>query len=331
MGVFKAYCGCCPTHRESATAGRGLAVRVELTCSVPVQGGMTFMSPISRMLFQVLKVIRFKDRINFIAPKRATRRRVSVFPARRYRTTSFNVLGRLVQSIIPVQKQSPLHVIFFHGGGYSIEASSGHFRFIREVMGRANCTVSYIDYPLAPESTAAGTFDMAIASYKELLSLYPEDRLVFMGDSAGGGLALSLAMLVRDSGLRAPRKIVLFSPWLDIGLLNEGVPRYEKRDFILNARSLRAIGKTYSGDLPETNYLVSPKYGDVSGLGDIAVFFGSEEIFRPDCVDFCAAHNSGKPEVRAYEYEGMQHDWVLLPIPEAYHALDRAVAFAGQV
>ena len=143
--------------------------------------------------------------------------------------------------------------------------------------------------------------------------------------------ALRPLSLIRDIGLKAPRKIILFSPWLEIGLLNERVPRYEKRDFMLNAGSLRKIGKIYSGDLPETNYLVSPKYGDVSGLGDIAVFFGSEEIFRPDCVDFCAAHKSGKPEVSAYEYEGMQHDWVLFPIPEAYHALDRAVAFAKQV
>ena len=286
------------------------------------------MSPISRILFQVFKMIRLKDRIDFVSPKRATKRRVPVFSKKRYRTISFNVFGRLVQSIIPLQQKSSQHVVFFHGGGYSIEASSGHFQFIRELMNRANCTVSFIDYPLAPESTAAATFDMALESYRRLVSLYPEDQFVLMGDSAGGGLALSLAMLIRDRGLRSPRKIILFSPWLDIGLLNECIPQYENRDFVLNAESLRKIGKIYSGDLPETNYLVSPKYGEVSNLGDIAIFFGSEEIFRPDCVDFCTAHNSGIPEISACEYEGMQHDWVLLPIPEAYDALDRALAFA---
>jgi len=134
-------------------------------------------------------------------------------------------------------------------------------------------------------------------------------------------------MLIRDKGLKGAEKIILFSPWLDIKLTNERISLYEKRDFVLDAESLRKIGGIYRGNLHASHYLVSPKYGDLKGLGDIAVFFGSEEIFYPDCIQFCIANNEGSTKIRAYEYAGMQHDWVILPIPEAYRALGQAAAF----
>jgi len=285
------------------------------------------MSNLSRIIFKILKIIRFKERIDFIHPKRSAKGKVPYFSKKKYSTTELMVLGRLVLTIKPIESKTLAHVVYFHGGGYSIEASGGHFQFIKQLIDRANCTLTYVDYPLAPEFNVMDTMDMALEAYSQLLSAHPESRFVLMGDSAGGGLALSLSMLIRDKGLKGAEKIVLFSPWLDIKLTNERISLYEKRDFVLDAESLRKIGEIYVGDLPASHYLVSPKYGDLKGLGDIAVFFGSEEIFYPDCMEFCDANNSGSTKIAAYKYAGMQHDWVILPIPEAYRALDEAVAF----
>ena len=237
------------------------------------------------------------------------------------------VLGRLVLTISPIESKTLQHVIYFHGGGYSFEASGGHFQLMKQLIDRSNCMVTYVDYPLAPEFSVVDTMNMALETYSQLLSAYPKHQFVLMGDSVGGGLALSLSMLIREKGLKAAEKIILFSPWLDIKLTNERISLYEKRDFVLDAEPLRKIGQIYAGELHESHYLVSPKYGDLKGLGDIAVFFGSEEIFYPDCMEFCDAGNAGSTKIRAYEYAGMQHDWVILPIPEAYRALDEAAVF----
>jgi len=285
------------------------------------------MSYLSSIIFKIFKMIRFKERIDFMHPKRSAKGKMPYFSLKKYRTTELMVMGRLALTISPIDSKTLQHVVYFHGGGYSIEASSGHFQLIKQLIDRANCTVTYVDYPLAPEFSVVDTMDMALETYRLLLSAHPESQFVFMGDSAGGGLALSLSMLIRDKELKGPEKIILFSPWLDIKLINEQISLYEMRDFVLAAESLRKIGEIYKGDLHVSHYLVSPKYGDLKGLGDIAVFFGSEEIFYPDCRELCDANNARNAKVRAYEYAGMQHDWVILPIPEAYRALDEAVAF----
>lgn len=287
------------------------------------------MSILASIVFAILKITRFKYRINFLLPKRTVRTVLPSFAKQRYNTAVSHVLGRRVLTIIPLARTSDAHVLFFHGGGYSLEASSAHFEFIRTFLSHANCTVSYIDYPLAPESTAETTVRMALESYKTLVSLYPHDHFVLMGDSAGAGLALSLAMIIRDSGLRAPEKLILFSPWLDITLSHASIPAYEHRDVILHAPLLREIGSIYRGGLSERDARVSPKFGGLHRLGSIAVFFGSEEIFRPDCMDVCAEKNIDSTTITAYEYPGMQHDWIIFPIPEAYHAIGRAAAFVN--
>lgn len=289
------------------------------------------MSYLSRMIFKILKMIRFKERIDFINPKRSAKGKVPYFSKKKYRTTELMVQGQLVLTIRPLENETLQHVVYFHGGGYSMEASGGHFQIMKQLIDRANCTVTYVDYPLAPEFSVVDTMDMALETYSQLLLVHPEHQFVLMGDSAGGGLALSLSMLIRDKGLKGVEKIILFSPWLDIKLTNERISLYEKRDFVLAAESLRKIGGIYACDLDESHYLVSPKYGDLTGLGDIAVFFGSEEIFYPDCMEFCDAGKAGSTKIRAYKYAGMQHDWVILPIPEAQRALDEAVAFMREI
>ncbi len=285
------------------------------------------MSYLSIMIFKILKMIRFKERIDFMHPKRSAKGKVPYFSKKKYRTTELVVFGRLVLTISPPESKTLQHVIYFHGGGYSIEASGGHFQIMKQLIDRANCTVTYVDYPLAPEFSVVDTMDMALETYSRLLSAHPDHQFVLMGDSAGGGLALSLSMLIRDKGLKGAEKIILFSPWLDIKLTNKRISLYEKRDFVLDTESLRKIGEIYAGNRHAAQYLVSPKYGDLTGLGDIAVFFGSEEIFCPDCMEFCDSGNAGSTKIRAYKYAGMQHDWVILPIPEAHRALDEAVAF----
>jgi epsilon-lactone hydrolase len=145
---------------------------------------------------------------------------------------------------------------------------------------------------------------------------------------------LALAMRIRDealtdSDIAQPEQIIAFSPWLDIALTNKRIPDYEKRDVILDADALREIGEKYRGNVPADNYMVSPKFGDLSGLGTISVFYGTEEIFFPDCEEFCDETQNGGFPVNGYEYDKMQHDWVILPIEEAKRAVGEICALVA--
>lgn len=309
------------------------------------------MSRTSDSIFGVLDIIRFKDRVDFLNPKRSKRIKTPVMSQKHYKTTTMLIQNRTVCTIEPVESAADsaqeaagkTHIVFFHGGGYSMEASGLHFQLMKTLMKQTGCPLTYVDYPLAPEHTVMETIGMCFETYVKLLELHPSHRFVFVGDSAGGGLALALAMKIRDEGLVGPTQLILFSPWLDLTLSNEKIPPLEDRDVILGVAALQEIGARYCGDIPKDHYLASPKSGNLAGLGQIAVFYGTEEILYPDCLEFCqkaAGASTANSEstagagdvagadagvsVTGFEYKGMQHDWVLLPMEEAKKAIAEA-------
>lgn len=111
---------------------------------------------------------------------------------------------------------------------------------------------------------------------------------VWTGDSAGGGLALATAMRLRDEGLAPPRHLVLFAPWLDVGLTNPGVAGLIARDPMLEVVGLRYSGRLWAGALPLDSPQVSPGGGDPRGLPPTAVVVGARDVFLADCRDFAA-------------------------------------------
>lgn len=292
--------------------------------------GANMISTQARLIFRTLKVLKFNDRINFRSPKRSLKSKTPDFPAANYSTTKLEIGGHSAYTIHPLENATNQHIIYFHGGGYSLKGSAAHFQLIKRIIDKAKSTVTYVDYPLAPEFNVEDTLSMAMETYKKLLELHPECHFILMGDSAGGGLALALSMMIRDAGLKQPDKIVLFSPWLDIALTNTDIADFEDRDCVLKPSSLIEIGKIYCGKLDSKDCCVSPMYGDTRNLGDIAIFYGTEEIFFPDCKAL-ADSTFENTKITAFEFQGMQHDWVILPIPEGYQAIEKAIGFITEV
>ena len=73
-------------------------------------------------------------------------------------------------------------------------------------------------YPLAPEHTYRDVYPFLLNVYRRVLDTHDPQSVVFLGESAGGGLALGLCHAVRAAGLPKPRNAVLLSPWLHAGL-----------------------------------------------------------------------------------------------------------------
>lgn len=242
--------------------------------------------------------------------------------------SEFKVMGKSVVTIESNECENNIHVIFFHGGAYLLEGSSLHVKLIEKFAKGAKCKISFVDYPLAPEFNYKNTFDMVQQTYNQLTSAFSEDRFILMGDSAGGGLALAFAQkLVKENTSILPVKNILFSPWLDISMQNSKIKLSESSDKILPLNGLIEAGKKYAGGDDVNNYLLSPINGELNGVGDTIVFFGTEELFNADCKKLEEKAKTCNTNFKFYEYNKMQHDWVLLPIPEAEHAIKTAIEF----
>ena len=281
----------------------------------------------AKAINKVLEVIKFKETMNFENPRRTLVKRVPLLLNFQNEIEHHEIHGRDVYNIIPDEHKTEHHVIFFHGGGYANEASINHYLMINKFINAAKCTVTFVEYPLAPEATAYEAIKMAYDTYLTQLAAYANHRFTIMGDSAGGGLALSLAMKIRDEKIKQPEKIILFSPWLDIALTNPQIKEVYSKDLILNIDALLDIGSIYAHDLPFDDYRVSPKFGDLNHLGKILVLVGSDEIFYPDCLAFMQQTGLVGTHITGTVYEDMQHDFMILPIPEQEIALEEAVTF----
>ncbi|MFZ4723829.1 MAG: alpha/beta hydrolase fold domain-containing protein [Paludibacter sp.] len=281
---------------------------------------------ITRML-GFLNAKKFVEK-SFKNPPRTTKTVVPKKILSKFVVSEFQVMGKSVITIQPKQNDGNKHVIYFHGGAYLLEGSTMHWKIIDRIATKANCKISYFDYPLAPEFNYISTFEMVQQAYNKIKRQYSEDQFLLMGDSAGGGLALAFAQkLAIENPSEIPPKNILFSPWLDISMSNPLIKDLEHLDKLLPLSGLIEAGKKYAGNDNVDNYLLSPINGKLDGLGDTIVFYGTHELFYADCKKLKELSKSSIVKFIFHEYAEMQHDWVLYPIPEANQVINTTIEF----
>ena len=204
-------------------------------------------------------------------------------------------------------------IVYIHGGAYINEINYQHLLYCFLLSHKLDAYVLAPVYPLAPMHSADETFELMVEFYKNLIS--SEDNLILMGDSAGGGFVLSFCQYIKTIDLTQPNEIIVFSPWVDIGLSN---PPYDNEtDPILGEVGLREIGKIWAGNWNLKDYRVSPTFGDNKDLPKTLIFAGDNEIFYKDIVFYVKKLKEDSVDVKLVVGEGMFHIYPLFPSPEA--------------
>lgn len=221
-------------------------------------------------------------------------------------------IERKVWTVSPKSCENNNIILYLHGGAYYANITQMHWQLIEQLLVNTNATVIVPDYPLAPESNCEDTYQFLDTVYAKLISDYPSKKIVFMGDSAGGGLALGFAQKIRDEGLKQPEQVILFSPWLDASMSNPEIAKFDKLDKILSIKGLKIAGKNYAGDLDVTNFRVSPIYGDFSNLGKISIFTGTNDVLIADARKLKQILEIQNINFNYFEYPELFHDWVVV-------------------
>ncbi|MEE0865386.1 MAG: alpha/beta hydrolase fold domain-containing protein [Clostridia bacterium] len=217
--------------------------------------------------------------------------------------------NRKIFMVYPKESKTDLTIMYFHGGSYMAEATKEHWDFIQKLAIDTNSTVIMPDYPLAPKANYKDVFEFAEPFYKETIENIDANKLIVMGDSAGGGLALGLMEKISSEDIKIPNKIMLISPWLDTRLTNPDIDEVQKRDKQLNKETLKLAGIAYS--LGDDNYLVNPIDGDLSKLKNITIFIGKDDILNPDVYVLKNKALEQGIELEVKEYENANHIWVI--------------------
>ena len=172
-------------------------------------------------------------------------------------------------------------MLYLHGGGYTCGGMNYAVGCGSLLAQECGVNVFCPAYRLAPEHPFPAALEDALESYRYLLSKgYLPEQICLAGESAGGGLCYSLCLKLRELGEPLPGAIVAISPWTD---LTASGPSYEEnraRDVSLTEKQLRFFAQSYGKDFHDP--LVSPLFGNLTGMPPSALFVGGDEIMLSD-------------------------------------------------
>ncbi|ORY61319.1 Alpha/Beta hydrolase protein [Pseudomassariella vexata] len=107
-------------------------------------------------------------------------------------------------------------MLYVHGGAYFFGSVDEHRYQLQRHSRKLKARLFAPKYRLAPQFPFPCGLQDCLAAYLYLLTVQDPTTVIFAGDSAGGGMVLSLLVVIRDRGLPLPAGAILISPWVDL-------------------------------------------------------------------------------------------------------------------
>lgn len=237
--------------------------------------------------------------------------------------------GVRVEWIEPRKGSTTRTLLLLPGGGFVFPATPMHRAFAAALSVALEARTLLVHYRVAPEHPFPAGLDDCLAAYRYLLSegVDPQ-RIVIAGESAGGGLTLSLLLAVKAAGLPLPGAAVAISALADLTYSGESRRYNRLRDPILPVHRSIDLNEIYLGDTNPSHPLVSPVYGDFEGMPPMLIQVGSTEILLDDSLRVAASARAKAVSVQVEVWREMPHGWHLVSmIPETARAIEHIASF----
>lgn len=220
-------------------------------------------------------------------------------------------------------------ILYCHGGGYSTGSCLYGRTLTSKLAAAASIDVLGFDYRLAPEHPYPAALEDALKAWDYLMLLgYGARDVILAGDSAGGNLALVLALKLKAEGRFLPRGLVLMSPWTDLTASGKSYRTRAEVDPVLNAEYINRMTKAY---IPEgenlENPLISPLFGDFKGFPPVYIQVGENEILLSDAMELHKKLQKAGVPVKIDRFKGMWHVFQMSPFRTAADAMEKNAEF----
>jgi len=236
------------------------------------------------------------------------------------------VAGEWVEAKSPAPAATAT-LLYLHGGGF-IGCSPRTHRPITAALALHGLRVFVPDYRLAPEHPFPAAPQDAQAVYRALRGDPATGRLVVAGDSAGGNLALSLMLALRDAGEQLPDAAALFSPSTDLSGGSPSITLNAERDAMFDGPHLKNFADAYLQGADPTQPLASPLFGDLTGLPPLLLHVGESECLRDDALRLAQKAREAGVSVEMQVFPVVPHVWQNLhQLPEARRSIAAAAHF----
>ncbi|KAJ3388992.1 hypothetical protein HDU92_001231 [Lobulomyces angularis] len=218
-------------------------------------------------------------------------------------------------------------ILYLHGGGYFICSRKSHRMMTGALAKTTGAKLLIPEYRRAPESPFPNPLVDALSCYLNLINpndgskKFRPDQIFFAGDSAGGGLAISAMLWLRDNPqYPMPAGVIGLSPWLDMSMSHPSFILNRPFDYLggmagdentvrtnkwLNSERTHYYC-THNDQI--TNPYVSPIFTDSSkNLPPILIQAGTTELLRDENIAFFCKTLEDKSDIKLELYEDMPH------------------------
>ncbi|WP_249354825.1 MULTISPECIES: alpha/beta hydrolase [unclassified Ralstonia] len=218
-------------------------------------------------------------------------------------------------------------ILYTHGGGFAVGSADSHRKLAGHLAKHLGVTAVVIDYRRAPEHPFPAQIEDSTAVYKELLErgFKPAD-IITSGDSAGGNLAISTVLKLRQDGVPLPAAVIVFSPWLDMEHVGKTLQTNAATDALVSKAVLEGMSSMFLGETgSRTDPLANPLKADFRGFPRLYINAGSVETLLDNAQDLARIAKAAGVDVTLSVVDGMQHVFPFLAgrAPEADDELRR--------
>ena len=219
-------------------------------------------------------------------------------------------------------------ILYCHGGGYSTGSRIYARTLTKKLAMSTSMDVLSFDYRLAPENPYPAAIEDAMKVWNYLMLLgYGARDVILAGDSAGGNLALSLTLKLKEEKRLLPRGLVLMSPWTDLTSSGESHETRAQIDPVLHAGYLAEMIRNYAPEEDLNNPFISPLFGNYEGFPPVYIQVGENEILLDDSVMLYRKLLEANVSVKLDRFPGMWHVFQMSPFKTAYEAMDKNAEF----
>ncbi len=221
-------------------------------------------------------------------------------------------------------------LVYTHGGAYVLFSARSTLAISGPMSRATGLRVISVNYTTAPFAKWEEIQEQVISVFQSLISEgYTMEDIALYGDSAGGGLAVSTVLNLRERGMGMPAAVVLWSPWVDLTNAGDTAHTLEGADPTLSYDGLlNESAKAFADGLDLNDPRVSPLYADFSkGFSPSLIQAGTKEIFLSTAVRLFQKLEASGQNTKLDIYEGLWHIFQQHPLPETEIAIGKSAAF----
>ena len=219
------------------------------------------------------------------------------------------------------------YILYIHGGAFCLNKTGIYRDFLFKVAKETNTVIFSINYRRSPEYKYPIPLYDCIDGYMYLLKKVKiSDKIILMGDSAGGNLVINLLAHLIKNNIHNPSKCVLISPWVDLTDYgkNSSWEINKKYDFVIPELA-KHFSFEYIDKTKINLYDVSPLYLDnkiLSKLPSILIEYGECEVLHDQIKQFCHKLKKLNINIKYHCRKDMVHVFPLFHFTGISHSKD---------